>query len=138
MRDEMEGLRQKAYMAQVAYEGKQEAKRRKKNEEEAKRRKEEARIRKGLLEAAFDDELDELIKLLQQGADFADDVVRVMPCSHQLGQPRPESRNAWHLIGTLDGQVTPHLQFSHAGTDSSQLLSPRHATQLGRYTRSTC
>lgn len=91
MRDEMEGLRQKAYMAQVAYEGKQEAKRRKKNEEEAKRRKEEARIRKGLLEAAFDDELDELIKLLQQGADFADDVVRVMPCSHQLGQPRPES-----------------------------------------------
>lgn len=77
MQQDMETLREQAYMAEVAYERKQEAKRRKKNEEEAKSRREEVRIRKALLEAAFDDELEELQELLNEGAQYSDEVVRV-------------------------------------------------------------
>jgi hypothetical protein len=78
MQEEMEALRKQAYLAQVVYERKQEAQQRKKNEEEARRRKEEARIRRALLEAAFDDELEEVVKLLQQGAEFGQGVVRAL------------------------------------------------------------
>ncbi|GAX77970.1 hypothetical protein CEUSTIGMA_g5412.t1 [Chlamydomonas eustigma] len=61
---EMEVLRKAAWQAQVDYERKQEAKRRKKSEDELRRKKEEASLTKALLEAAFDGEDDEVSKLL--------------------------------------------------------------------------
>lgn len=64
--EEMEELRQKAWLAEVEFERKQEAKKRKIAEEEARQRKETARITKALLEAAFDGELDVLRKLFKE------------------------------------------------------------------------
>ena len=64
MEEEMEELRHKAWLAQVEYERKQEAKRRKRDAEERARRKAEAAARVQLLEAAYDDEVDELEQAL--------------------------------------------------------------------------
>ena len=67
---EMEALRKAAWQAQVDYERKQEAKRRKKAEEEARKKKEVAALTKAMLEAAFDGEDDELVKLLAKASDI--------------------------------------------------------------------
>ncbi|KAG2492307.1 hypothetical protein HYH03_009261 [Edaphochlamys debaryana] len=64
--EEMEALRKAAWQAQVDYERRQEAKRRQAREEEAKRKKEEAALRKQLLEAAYDGEVDVLRKGLSR------------------------------------------------------------------------
>jgi hypothetical protein len=71
----MEVLRQQCYIAEVEYERKQEIKRRNKDEEAAKRLREQARTRKALLEAAFDDELDQLKDLLQEASQYSDEAV---------------------------------------------------------------
>ena len=68
--EEMESLRAQAYLAEVAYQRKQEEKRRKEAEAERKMRKEESRIKKAMLEAAFDDEVDEVEKLIGQVAEL--------------------------------------------------------------------
>lgn len=75
MQQEMEDLRLQAYKAEVAYERKQEEKRRKKQEDENKRKREEARLRKALLEAAFDDELQDLQGLLKEASQYSDEAV---------------------------------------------------------------
>ncbi|KAK3259728.1 hypothetical protein CYMTET_31288 [Cymbomonas tetramitiformis] len=70
MEKEMEELRANAYRAEVEYERKQQAKQRKKDQEERARIAAEKKLRKELLEACFDDEEDDVIKLLAQpGAD---------------------------------------------------------------------
>ena len=93
MQKEMEELRQQAFMAEVAYERKQEAKRRKKNEEDAKRRREECRIRTALLEAAFDDDLEELKTLLKEASEYSEEAVRLSPrlpaCGSAMGCTHP-------------------------------------------------
>ena len=61
---------------QVDYERKQEAKRRKKAEEEARKRKEAAALTKAMLEAAFDGEDEELMKLLGKAKDIMKHPVR--------------------------------------------------------------
>ncbi|KAG1662647.1 hypothetical protein FOA52_009632 [Chlamydomonas sp. UWO 241] len=64
---EMEELRKKAWLMQVEFDRKEEAKRRKKAEDETKRRK-EAKLTKEMLEAAFDGEDGDLEKLLEKRA----------------------------------------------------------------------
>ena len=69
MTAEMEKLRIAAWHAQLEYDRKQEAKARKKAEEEKKKRREEERLRREILDAAFDCELDDVKNLLDKGAD---------------------------------------------------------------------
>ena len=69
MEKEMEELRIKAWRAQLEYDRKQEAKARKKAEEDRKRRKEEERLKKEMLDCCFDGETEEVIRLIDAGAD---------------------------------------------------------------------
>jgi len=64
MDEEMDKLRQAAYIAEVEYNRKQDAKRLKKDREERERKLKEAKIRKELLEACFDDEMEDVVKIL--------------------------------------------------------------------------
>ena len=68
MEKQMEELRVQAWRAQLEYDRKQEAKARKRAEEERKRRKEEERLRKLMLDAAFDGETEEVVQLIEAGA----------------------------------------------------------------------
>ena len=77
MEEEMEMLRRQAYQAEVEYERKQAAKRRQAQMEEAKRRKAEAKMRKDLLEAAYDGENEDLEELMEKGRKIFKDVVEV-------------------------------------------------------------
>lgn len=72
----MQVLKEQAFKAEVAFERRQEAKRRAKQEEVANRKREQLRIQNALLEAAFDDELDEVQSLLQEAQQYFDDAVR--------------------------------------------------------------
>ena len=67
--EEMSKLRQEAWIFQVALERKEEAKRRKAAEAERNRKAAESKLRKDMLEAAFDGELEELKNLVDQGGD---------------------------------------------------------------------
>ena len=58
----MEELRKQAWLAEIERQRKLDAERRKKMQEEAKRRKEEISLRKKLLEAAYDGEIEDLEK----------------------------------------------------------------------------
>lgn len=72
----MQALKEQAFKAEVAYERRQEAKRRAKQEQDSKRKREQLRIQKTLLEASFDDEIDEVKSLLQEGQQYFEDIVR--------------------------------------------------------------
>lgn len=72
----MQALKEQAFKAEVAYERRQEAKGRAKQEQDSKRKREQLRIQKALLEAAFDDEIDEVKSLLQEGQQYFEDIVR--------------------------------------------------------------
>ena len=63
MEKQMEELRKQAWLAEIERQRKLDAERRKKQMEEAKRRKEEVGMRKKLLEAAYDGEIEDLEKL---------------------------------------------------------------------------
>lgn len=67
--DEMAKLRQAAFLMEVELERKEEAKRRKAAEAERKKKAAETKLRKDMLEAAFDGELDDLKALVDQGGD---------------------------------------------------------------------
>ncbi|GMH40537.1 hypothetical protein BSKO_08441 [Bryopsis sp. KO-2023] len=66
MDEEMEELRKAAWLAQVEFDRKQEAKKRKEAQEQAKKRKHEAKVQKDLLEAAFDGEDEDIQKLIDE------------------------------------------------------------------------
>jgi len=67
---ELEELRQAAYLQEVAYERKQAAKRAKEEREKREQKAREAKLRKEMLEAAFDGEDEDLVRLLgTEGAD---------------------------------------------------------------------
>ena len=136
MQKEMEELRQQAYMAEVAYERKQEAKRRKKSEDDAKRRREETRIRTALLEAAFDDELEELQALLKEAAQYSDEAVRHSHCVHLLVPLGPvicsyhytSSDGVSHRMYTAVGAKRPyHGTHNHIRTPTLLHLMTLHS-----------
>jgi hypothetical protein len=70
-------LRRNAFQAEVAYERKQEAKKRAEAEAARQKKQAEARLRKAMLEAAFDGDLEQLKALLAEGKPVFDDAVRV-------------------------------------------------------------
>lgn len=71
----MQKLQQQAYVAQVAMERRKDAKRKAQQEEQRKRKQEEAKLRQQLLEAAFDDGLEEVTAMLERGAAIIPQVV---------------------------------------------------------------
>ena len=66
MKKEIEDLRRKAWLQEVEYERKQQDKRRREVQEEARRRKEEAKLKRDLLEAAYDGEDGDVEELLSR------------------------------------------------------------------------
>ena len=67
--EEMNKMRQAAFLMEVEFERKEEAKRRKAAEIERKRKATEAKLLKDMLEASFDGEVDDLKALVDQGGD---------------------------------------------------------------------
>lgn len=107
----MQALQQQAYKAEVAFERKQEALKHAKQEEAARRKREQIRIQKELLEAAFDDEIDHVKCLLQEGEQYVQDVV----CPFRGGSPvNLASAHATHKVN-----VRFHCD-SESGWPSSQ------------------
>lgn len=74
MEKEIEELRRKAWLQEVEYERKQQDKRRKEMQEEARRRKEEAKLKRDLLEAAYDGEDGDLKELFEKARQTMKDV----------------------------------------------------------------
>ncbi|CAG9464649.1 unnamed protein product [Pedinophyceae sp. YPF-701] len=75
MEVEIEELRQKAWLIELEYNRKKEKERAKKAAEEARRKREAKRITEGLLDAAFDGEVEELEKLLREGEEYIPNIV---------------------------------------------------------------
>ncbi len=72
---EMKELRKQAWLAEIERQRKLDAERRRKMQEEAKRRKEEVQLRKKLLEAAYDGEVEELEQLWPRAVEIFKDPV---------------------------------------------------------------
>lgn len=103
MEKEMQALKEQAFKAEVAYERRQEAQRRAKQDEAAKRKREQLRIRNELLEAAFDDNMDDVLRLLREGESYFDNVVssHALPCLPCSGCPNASAYKLLHLAAFL-------------------------------------
>lgn len=103
MEKEMQALKEQAFKAEVAYERRQEAQRRAKQDEAAKRKREQLRIRNELLEAAFDDNMDDVLRLLREGESYFDNVVssHALPCLPCSGCPNAFAYKLFHLAACV-------------------------------------